>query len=191
MKNIIRKILKEEEGNKVVKNYITKVWKKQQDSGVIPMIDYYDLQKRNLHKHINQINNWYFDFVGNEEEAFKLFKTFIEGRTITDNDLRDFGMNIHPDDNYEVKINKVYNPDYNGKRIVGTNDELEFGYTLVAGQFTTSQGILTLEELYSDEYDDVWADVTNYLTDEIQNYVLDVSEFNFGLKFKEVTAYLN
>ena len=55
MKNIIKKILSEETGNKVIKNYVTKMWKKQQDSGEIPRINYIELRKRNLYKNIDQI----------------------------------------------------------------------------------------------------------------------------------------
>ena len=59
MKNIIKKILSEETGNKVIKNYVTKMWKKQQDSGEIPRINYIELRKRNLDKNIDTYNNNY------------------------------------------------------------------------------------------------------------------------------------
>ena len=62
MKRLIKKILKEEEGNKVIKNYVTKMWKKQVDSGLIPHIPYEDLQKRKLTQRIESIDKWYFEF---------------------------------------------------------------------------------------------------------------------------------
>ena len=83
MKNIIRKILKEEEGNKAIKSYVTKMFKKQIDSGEIPRINFLEIRRRNLTNHWDTIVKTYFDFVGGEEEAFKLFKNVIDGKIIT------------------------------------------------------------------------------------------------------------
>jgi hypothetical protein len=183
MKNLIKKILKEDEGNKVVKNYVTKMWKKQQDSGEIPRINSIELRKRNLDKNIDQIREWYFDFVGGPEEAFKLFDKYIEGRTISDVDLRKSGVRVHPDDIFKVKIYKIYNKNFD------PGDELEFVFDIVSGQFITNQGVLTLRELYKDEYDDTWVDVTDHLRSEIEFYILGISEGDFGLYFEVATSH--
>ena len=188
MKNIIKKILSEETGNKVVKNYVTKMWKKQQDSGEIPRINYIELRKRNLDKNIDQIKEWYLDFVGGEEEAFKLFKKYLEGKIITDKNIRSIGWNIHPNDYYKVKIIKVYNLDYRGNRIIGNNEELEFGFALLDGQFDTSEGILSLGELYDEEYDSAWLDMEDSLRGQIEDYVESVAN-NFGLEFDTITSH--
>jgi hypothetical protein len=185
MKNIIRKILKEEEGNKAIKSYVTKMFKKQIDSGEIPRINFLGIRRRNLTNHWDTIVKTYFDFVGGEEEAFKLFKKYIEGKIITDEDLRKVGITVYPDDIYEVKISKIYNffSDDIG------NDGLEFGFDLISGQFGTSEGILTLKELYKEKYDDIWVDVRDHMTNEIEDYIWSVCEGNFGLAFSYATGH--
>lgn len=183
MKNIIKKILSEETGNKVIKNYVTKMWKKQQDSGEIPRINYLELRKRNLYKNIDQIKEWYFDFVGGEEEAFKLFKKYTEGRIISDVDLRKSGVDVIEEDTYKIEIYKIFNKSFE------PGDELEFTFDIVSGQFLTSEGILTLEELMDERYDDIWLDVTDHLRSEIEFYILGVSEGDFGLYFDVATTH--
>jgi hypothetical protein len=183
MKNIIKKILSEETGNKVIKNYVTKMWKKQQDSGEIPRINYIELRKRNLYKNIDQIKEWYLDFVGGEEEAFKLFKKYIEGKTISDDDLRKFGVGVIEEDIFKIKIYKIYNENFE------PDDELEYSFDIVSGQFVTNEGILTLKELHKEEYDDIWVDVTDHLRSEIEYYVLGISEGDFGLYFDTATSH--
>ena len=183
MKNIIKKILSEETGNKVIKNYVTKMWKKQQDSGEIPRINYIELRKRNLYKNIDQIKEWYLDFVGGEQEAFKLFKKYIEGRTISDDDLRKSGVGVIEEDIYKLKIYKIFNEGFE------PGDELEFSFDIVSGQFETSDGILTLEDLMDERYDDIWLDVTDHLRSEIEFYILNVSEGDFGLYFDVATTH--
>ncbi len=188
MRETIRKILRENKDYEFLKRFLTKNFEKQINSGEIPKINISDLKRKGLGSHIDDIINIYFDFVGGPEEAFKLFKQFIEGKIVTDDDLRKTGINVHPEDQFKVKITRIYNPDYRGKRIVGNNEELEFGFDLLDGQFETSDGILTLEELYSERYDDIWLDVTDYLRSEIEGYVQEIAENNFGLYFKDAIS---
>ena len=189
MKNLIRKILKEDANIKVLKKYITRDLQKQVDSGEIPMLDFVDLARKKLSEtYYDEIRNIYFDFVGGEEEAFKLFKKYLEGKIITDKNIRSIGWNINPNEYYKVKIIKVYNLDYRGNRIIGNNEELEFGFELLNGQFDTSEGIMTLDELIEERYDDIWLDVGDVLRSEIEDYVESVSN-NFGLEFDTITSH--
>ena len=189
MKNLIRKILKEDANIKVLKKYITRDLQKQVDSGEIPMLDFVDLARKKLSEtYYDEIRNIYFDFVGGEEEAFKLFKKYLEGKIITDKNIRSIGWNINPNEYYKVKIIKVYNLDYRGNRIIGNNEELEFGFALLDGQFDTSEGILSLGELYDEEYDSAWLDMEDSLRGQIEDYVESVAN-NFGLEFDTITSY--
>lgn len=189
MKNLIRKILKEDANLKVLKKYITRDLQKQVDSGEIPMLDFTDLARKKLSEtYYDEIRNIYFDFVGGEEEAFKLFEKYLEGKIITDKNIRSIGWNIHPDEYYKVKIIKVYNLDYRGNRIIGNNEELEFGFELLDGQFDTSEGILSLGELYDEEYDSAWLDIEDSLRGQIEDYVESVYN-NFGLEFDTTTSH--
>jgi hypothetical protein len=188
MKNLIRKILKEDANLKVLKKHITKDLQKQVDSGEIPMLNYLDIKRKGLSTYLDYIKNIYFDFVGGEEEAFKLFDKYMTGKIITEDTLKEIGVGVHPEDHYKVKITRIFNPDYRGKRIVGTNEELEFGFALLDGQFITNQGVLSLEELYDDEYDEIWVEVTDHLRNELEQYVWDIAESNFFLTFKDCTS---
>ena len=190
MKDLIRKILKEETDFNLLKPFITKSLEKQVNSGEIPKINFLELNKIGLASYKDEVFQIYYDFVGGEEEAFKLFKKYIEGKIITDEDIRNIGRKVLPEDQYKIKIVRIYNPDYRGNRIVGNNEELEFGFELLDGQFATSEGILTLSELYDEEYDDIWDEVTEHMRYELEDYVWSVSN-DFGLEFDVCTSHWN
>jgi hypothetical protein len=189
MKKLIRKILKEDANLKVLKKYITRDLQKQVNSGEVPILDFVDLARKKLSEnYYDEIRNIYFDFVGGEEEAFKLFKKYLEDKSITDEDIRKIGRMVFPSDHYKIIIKRIYNLDYKGNRIIGSNEELEFGFSLLDGQFDTSEGIMTLEELYDEKYDDIWLDVEDVLRSEIEDYVESIAN-NFGLEFDIITSH--
>lgn len=190
MKSIIRKILIEDSKLNILKKYFINTWNDQVRLGKIPMLNILDLDRKKLSNYIDEIIKWYFEFVGGEEEAFKLFKKYINGKIITDEDFKNIGIRVGDNDKYIVKITAIYNLHYRGNRIVGSNEELEFGFALLDGQFETGEGILTLEELYEERYDDIWIDVTDFLRTEIEDYVYSITK-NFGLEFDDYTSYWN
>ena len=189
MRNKIRKILKEEETNKVLKNYIIKLLERQVEVGLTPQLDIIDLERKGFLIYMDKIKEWYREFVGGDEEAFKLFKRTLEGKIVTDKDFRKITINVAPQDNYEISIIEIHNPDYRGKRIVGTNmEELEFSYGIIDGQFETNEGIMTLDEIYDDISGDLVVDVFESLAYEIEDYMM-VMTANFGLDFDFVKSY--
>jgi len=189
MRNKIRKILKEEETNKVLKNYIIKLLERQVEAGLTPQLDIIDLERKGFLIYMDKIKEWYREFVGGDEEAFKLFKRTLEGKIVTDKDFRKITINVAPQDNYEISIIEIHNPDYRGKRIVGTNmEELEFSYGIIDGQFETNEGIMTLDEIYDDISGDLVVDVFESLAYEIEDYMM-VMTANFGLDFDFVKSY--
>ena len=189
MRNKIRKILKEEETNKVLKNYIIKLLERQVEAGLTPQLDIIDLERKGFRNYLDEIKEWYREFVGGDEEAFKLFKRTLEGKIVTDKDFRKITINVAPQDNYEISIIEIHNPDYRGKRIVGTNmEELEFSYGIIDGQFETNEGIMTLDEIYDDISGDLVVDVFESLAYEIEDYMM-VMTANFGLDFDFVKSY--
>lgn len=190
MKNLIRRILEEDNNIKVIKKYIIRDLQKKVNSGKIPMLDFLDLERKGLSNYLDEIKQIYFDFVGDGEEAFKLFKNFIDDKNITEKDIEGIGIRIDPNDKYRIKLTGIYNPDYRGSRVVGSNTILEFGFALLDGQFMTDQGVLSMEELYDDEYDEIWEDITSNLKWEIEDYVL-IQALNFGLDFDDTEIYWN
>ena len=190
MKKLIRRILQEDANIKVLNKHITRDLQKQVNSGKVPMLDFLDLERKGLSNYFDEIKQIYFDFVGDDEEAFKLFKSFIDDKNITEKDIESIGIRIDPNDKYIIKLTGIYNPDYRGARVLGSNTILEFGFALLDGQFMTDQGILSLEELYGEEYDTIWNDITDNMKWEIEDYVLTQAR-NFGLEFDDTEAYWN
>ncbi len=188
MRDLIRKILKENTDYEIVKRTVINQLEKKVKSGEVPSLNFNYLRKIGLGNFEDEIKQIYFDFVGGEEEAFKLFKKYLEGKVITDVDIRNIGRNVYPQDKYEFQITRIYNSDYRGYRIIGNNEELEFGFKLLNGQFDTSEGIMTLDELIEERYDDIWLDVEDVLRSEIEDYVESVSN-NFGLEFDTITSH--
>lgn len=188
MRDLIKKILKESVDYEIVKRAVTKQLDKKVKSGEVPSLNFDYLQKIGLGNFEDEIRQIYFDFVGGEEEAFKLFKKYLEGKVITDVDIRNIGRNVYPQDKYEFQIIRIYNSDYKGKRILGSNEELEFSFELLDGEFDTSEGMMTLDELLEERYDDIWLDVEDVLRSEIEDYVESIAN-NFGLTFDAITSY--
>ena len=73
MRSIIKKILNEDVKLDRLHTYFLKKWESQVKSGQKPKIDYIDTIRKGLGDFIIQIDDWYFDFVGGEENAYKLF----------------------------------------------------------------------------------------------------------------------
>ena len=187
MKQLIKKILKEETEFNILEKFVKRELDKKVKMGELPRIFHQSLKLLSLDKYVDEIQKIYFDYVGGPEEAFKMFKDFINNNIITEKDLKDVGINLPAEDKFKVKL-LIDNPDYRGKRIVGRNDELEMGFSIIDGTFITSEGIMTLDELFEERYDDIWLDVGDVLRSEIEDYVESVSN-NFGLEFDTITSH--
>ena len=64
---------------------------------------------------------------------------------------------------------------------------LGFGFYIIDGNFETSDGQLTYEELMDEHYDDIYHDVTNWLRGELEGYVYEIC-LSFGLDFTRVDS---
>jgi hypothetical protein len=181
MKDLIRNILREDSHLEVLKKYFFNIWENQVNSGEIPKIGYVDVYRKKLSKYIDQIDKWYFDFVGGEDEAFKLFDQYMTNLKITDKDLRNSNQPINPNDYFEVMITRIYDEKYE------RDGELEFGFYIIGGTFDTSDGQLTYEELMDEHYDDIILDVENWLRGELEGYVHTI-QLDFGLDYLDVTS---
>ena len=61
------------------------------------------------------------------------------------------------------------------------------GFSIIDATLITDEGLLTLEELYQDEYDDIWVEVTDELRYQIEGYVEEVAA-SFFLEFSLVST---
>jgi len=176
MKSIIRNILREDSKLEILKKYFFTIWNDQVNSGEIPKIGYVDVYRKKLSKYIEEIDKWYFEFVGGQEEAFKLFDQYMTNLKVTDKDLRDANQMINPNDHFEVVITRIFDESYND------SGELEFGFTVIDATFLTDEGQLTWDELMHERYDSIYFDVENWLRGEIEGYVSTIS-LDFGLNY--------
>ena len=180
MKNLIKKILKEEEGNKVVKNYVTKMFKKQVDSGLTPRIPYEDLRKKKLTQHIELIDKWYFEFLENHygvSSGFEKAKTLYEEavKTVTEKDLKSVGIDTDQD-RFEVSI-----PWLDFLEIDGVQMDVNFGFKIIDCYLETGDGMKTYEEMLSNDFSDYeWTEVTDFLRSGVEEYV-QIKGYDFGL----------
>jgi hypothetical protein len=180
MKNLIKKILKEEEGNKVIKNYVTKMWKKQVDSGLIPHIPYEDLQKRKLTQRIESIDKWYFEFLEDHygvSDGFEKSKTLFQNAiaVITEEDLKKMDIDVGQD-KFEVSIPWIEFYDVDSER-----RNIEFGFKIIDCYLETDNGMKTYEEMLDNKFPDyLWVEVTDVLKQEIEEYV-QMKGYDFGL----------
>jgi hypothetical protein len=180
MKDLIKKILKEEEGNKVIKNYVTKMFKKQVDSGLMPRIPYEDLRKKKLTQHIEIIDKWYFEFLENHygvSSGFEKAKTLYEEavKTVTEKDLKSVGIDTDQD-RFEVSI-----PWLDFLEIDGVQMDVNFGFKIIDCYLETEIGMKTYEEMLSNDFSDYeWTEVTDFLRGGVEEYV-QIKGYDFGL----------
>lgn len=182
MKDLIRTILREDSKLGTLKKYFFNIWEQQVNSGEIPRIGYVDVYRKKLSKYIHQIDEWYYEFVGGEDEAFKLFDRYMTNLKVTDVDMKNADQKINPNDNFEVIVTRIYDTSYE------KDGELEFGFTIIDGTFLTDEGQLTWDELMEEKYDLIYIDVENWLRGEIEAYV-HTTQLDFGLDYFVVTSH--
>jgi hypothetical protein len=187
MRKFIKQILKEEERNiSALKNYFINVWNKQSGSGKPPRIpDWGDLKRKRLDIYFDDIKSWYLEFVGGEENAKKMLENYLNNITVTQNDFNKFNFNINPNDKFKIKITGVIDfddPIY--------KSEINFGFYVIDGNFDTSDGQLSYNDLMDEQYDDIYEDVINWLRGELEGYVHTIG-LTFGLDFTYVESQWN
>lgn len=180
LKDLIREILKEEQGNKVIKSYVTKMFKKQIDSGLIPHIPYEDLQKRKLTQRIESIDKWYFEFLENHygvSDGFEKAKTLFHNTIadITEEDLKKMDIDVGQV-KFEVSIPWIEFYDVDSER-----RNVEFGFKIIDCYLETDNGIKTYDEMLDNEFPDyLWVENTDALKRVIEEYV-QMKGYDFGL----------
>jgi len=179
MREFIKQILKEEERNiSALKNYFINIWNKQSGSGKPPRIpDWDDLKRKRLDIYVDDIKSWYLEFVGGEDNAKKMLENYLDNITVTKDDFNKVGFNINTNDNFKIKITRVVNFNDNIEE-----NEIQFGFYIIDGNFDTSDGQLSYNDLMDEQYDDIYEDVINWLRGDLEGYVHTIS-LTFGLDF--------
>ena len=187
MKKLIKKILTEETNNvSNLKKYFTNIWEKQVSSGKTPRIPYlFTLIRQRLDTYLNEINSWYLEFVGGEENAKKMLEDFLDNITVTEDDFNKIDQRVGPNDKFKIKITGVW--EFTTHK---NQPEIQFGFYIIDGTFETSDGQLTYEELMDERYDDIYLDVENWLRGELEGYVHTIG-LTFGLDFIYVDSQWN
>lgn len=179
MRSIIKKILNEDVKLDRLHTYFLKKWESQVKSGQKPKIDYLDAIRKGLGDFIIQIDNWYFDFVGGEENAYKLFIEELKDLVISSDDISNSNVDIHIGDTFEVQINKIYS-DYSDYRF-GDEDNFSYGFYILSANIETHLGMLNLEQFDELDMTSYW-EIIEYITDLVNQY-LKYLQYDFGVNY--------
>ena len=183
MKDLVRTILRENSQLETLKKYFWGIWTNQVNLGKSPRIGYTDIRRKKLSKYIEQIDQWYHEFVGGSDESFKLFDRYMTNLTVTDVDMRKADQSINPEDKFEILITRIFNESYDEKNI----NQLEFGFMIKDATLLTDEGILTWDELWDQKYNNIRDDIENWLRGELEGYVHTI-QLDFGLDFLYVDS---
>lgn len=179
MRSIIKKILNEDVKLDRLHTYFLKKWESQVKSGQKPKIDYLDTIRKGLGDFIIQIDNWYFDFVGGEENAYKLFIEELKDLVISSDDISNSNVDIHIGDTFEVQINKIYS-NYSDYRF-RDEDNFSYGFYILSANIETHLGMLNLEQFDELDMTSYW-EIIEYITDLVNQY-LKYLQYDFGVNY--------
>jgi len=184
MRSIIKKILNEDVKLDRLHTYFLKKWESQVKSGQKPKIDYIDTIRKGLGDFIIQIDDWYFDFVGGEENAYKLFIEELKDLVISSDDISNSNLepliypDIHIGDTFEVQINKIYS-DYSDYRF--GDDICSYRFYILSANIDTHLGMLNLEQFDELDMTSYW-EIIEYITDLVNQY-LKYLQYDFGVNY--------
>jgi len=183
MRSIIKKILNEDVKLDRLHTYFLKKWESQVKSGQKPKIDYIDTIRKGLGDFIIQIDDWYFDFVGGEENAYKLFIEELKDLVISSDDISNsnlgfVGSDIHIGDTFEVQIIKIYS-DYSDYRF--GDDICSYRFYILSANIDTHLGMLNLEQFDELDMTSYW-EIIEYITDLVNQY-LKYLQYDFGVNY--------
>lgn len=136
MKNLIKKILKEESSNpdNNLKKFLTKRWDEQKQKGLMPSI--YDINKLGLSSKRNEIIRYYSEYMGydGENSRSNVVKQYLLNHIFTENEITEM-KDSFDDGKIQVKFDKVeFNDIIRYKFLI----ELDIKFTVLSGSFYNS-----------------------------------------------------
>ena len=165
-KKLIKKILKEE--TNLLKKYFTKVWDTKKSEGKIPMFNLKQISNLGLLKRVDEIRNYYIEYIGGQEELVRNIKNYFIGKTFTTQDVEDMDIGVG---NYDF-VFKIVDMSFEQTNITANGDsELYASFDIIEGTVDTFNGEhynLTDHELINDE---LWWELDSEIKEIIENFI--------------------
>jgi len=140
MKELIRKILKEEKVNPIKKFFFVH-WDEMREHGEYPTIDYSLIGKLGFRKRAIEIHNYYIEYIGGEKVGEENLMNFLTSETF---DSDDFSFRKEWDDE-----NLKFTFNLNNVQIVKNGDDRE-----IEADVDILEGYIILTQYVGEFYDD-------------------------------------
>jgi hypothetical protein len=140
MKELIRKILKEEKMNPI-KKFFFDHWDEMREHGEYPTIDYSLIGKLGFRKRAIEIHNYYIEYIGGEKVGEENLMNFLTSETF---DSDDFSFRKEWDDE-----NLKFTFNLNNVQIVKNGDDRE-----IEADVDILEGYIILTQYVGEFYDD-------------------------------------
>jgi hypothetical protein len=165
-KKLIKKILKEE--TNLLKKYFTKVWDTKKSEGKIPMFNLKQISNLGLLKRVDEIRNYYIEYIGGQEELVRNIKNYFIGKTFTTQDVEDMDIDVG---NYDF-VFKIVDMSFEQTNITANGEpELYASFDIIEGTVDTFNGEhydLTDHESINDE---LWWELDGEIKEMIENFI--------------------
>jgi hypothetical protein len=179
MKDLIRRILREEKVNPV-KKYFFDLWDEQKSSGETPRYDKKMVKRLGFSTKQKDIMGYYREYMGNVYDLRKEFERYLTSKKeLTTDDMEDEGIHTGGYD-FSFKFPYVF--------VREENDQVE-----IFVDFDITHGSVTLMT-NGEEYDltdhesiedDLWLELSSEIQDMIQDFVVATAN-SFGVEFYDV-----
>jgi hypothetical protein len=188
MKELIRKILKEEKMNPI-KKFFFDHWDEMREHGEYPTIDYSLIGKLGFRKRAIEIHNYYIEYIGGEKVGEENLMNFLTSETF---DSDDFSFKKEwNDENLKFTFN------LNNVQIVKNGDdrEIEADVDILEGYVILTQYV----EFY-DDYEEIRYDISrkgnniddmSTYYDVMEDLKILIQSFIIDLAIKYGTEYVN
>lgn len=180
MRDLIRKILMEDERINPVKKYFFDLWDEQKSSGDMPRYDKKMVKRLGFSTKQKDIMGYYREYMGNIYDLRKMFERYLTSKEeFTTDEMEDLGIHTGGYD-FSFKFPYVF--------VREENDQVE-----IFVDFDITHGSVTLmtngEEYDLTDHDSIdenlWWELDMEIKDLIQDFVVAIAH-SFGVEFYDV-----
>jgi hypothetical protein len=175
MKDLIRKILREEKVN-FVKKYFFDLWDEQKSLGDTPRYDKKMVKRLGFSTKQRDIMGYYIEYIGGQEELVRNIKNYFIGKTFTTQDVEDMDDEFVLDvGNYDF-VFKIVDMSFEQTNITANGKpELYASFDIIEGTVDTFNGEhynLTDHESINDElWGELWGELDSEIKEIIENFI--------------------
>lgn len=185
MKDLIRRILREEKINPV-KKYFFDLWDEQKSLGDTPRYNVKMVRQLGFRTKQRDIMGYYREYMGNVYDLRKEFERYLTSKKeLTTDDMEDEGIHTGGYD-FSFKFPYVFVREENNQVEIFVDFDITHGsVTLMTNgeeyDLTDNHAFDGIEGLYPD----LWFEIDNEIKDMIQDFVVATAH-SFGVEFNDV-----